>query len=65
MSIEIKDIKDVWYASPSCSCCTYKADIVVIFTKEVMNNKENLISLCSSCYKNLKDKIGGKNNVEM
>lgn len=57
-NISIKNTQDIWYANPTCNCCTEKAEVSIIFKKEVMNNTEKVISLCWDCFCDLYNKIG-------
>lgn len=54
--IKICNIEDKEFASPTCNCCTEKAEIVISIIKEV-SGKELLISLCGDCYNNLYKKM--------
>ena len=55
--IEIKSIDELWYTNPKCNCCTEKAEVVILFIKDVMNDMERPISLCKDCCADLQKKL--------
>lgn len=54
--VEVNRIEEVEHANPVCNCCLDKAEMVIVFTKDV-DKSDKLISLCGDCYVDLQKKM--------